>query len=345
MTVKRQLYDFLCDFWKADDTTRCLLVVGPSGSGKTKTIRSLVRELNHSEIYFSSLESNLMDSIKDMSSNLVSAYSVLDLMRSKQTNKQVAIIDDIDGVRLNDPSSFTALTKLVRKKRTKKQKTHEAYNKIPVICIGNSIKDKKTRELAKSCTIIEFPNSRRSQSGNNSYSELINNLFENPISTELSLSLSSQCDMTVLSMIWHENLMQGLEHKNKQARVGIYLKVLEALCFCDNIDKIAFSKQTWELADASGLLKLLATSRTLHSGQQGIGIGTLKKNRFTKILTKYSTAHNIRSFMIEISNALNIEIEELNALVRKSKVLGVKAVPTLSSIDKKDLARLERYIT
>ena len=119
MTIKTLLYEFLKCFWENNENPRCLLVTAPNGSGKTSTIRQLIKEFNYSEIYFSSLETNLIDSIKDMSCNIVSTYSVIDSFKANKARKQVMVIDDIDGIRLNEPTSFSALTKLIRKKRSK----------------------------------------------------------------------------------------------------------------------------------------------------------------------------------------------------------------------------------
>lgn len=341
MNVERRLDEYLKNFFNNADSPRCLLASGPSGCMKTQTLRSLVHKLGYSEIYFSSLETNLLDSIRDLSNNLVSSYSVCDLLRSNCTRRQVVIIDNIDAMRLNDPGCFSALTRLVRKKRTKKQKREEEFNRVPIICIGSSVRDKKTRELAKSCVEIDFGVMHSTQGINNSYGDLIDLLFERELSPLDLQSLTSQCDTTVLSMIWHENIVKGLGHIDADERILKYLEVLETLSFCDSIDKIAFSKQTWELAEASGMLKLLGTSRSLHKVK--CVSPEDRETRFTKILTKYSTAHNIRSFVVEISNLLNVDAAELNALVREVKDKGEKGA--LSSVDDNDITRLCKYIS
>jgi DNA polymerase III delta prime subunit len=54
-----------------------------------------------------------------------------------------------------DKGGINTLIKLIRPKKTKKQKFEEiTYN--PIICIGNYYVDKKIKELMKVCNIIEL---------------------------------------------------------------------------------------------------------------------------------------------------------------------------------------------
>ena len=55
-----------------------------------------------------------------------------------------------------DKGGINALIKLIRQKKTKKQKT-ESKTMNPIICIGNYYTDKKMRELMKVCNIFELP--------------------------------------------------------------------------------------------------------------------------------------------------------------------------------------------
>jgi hypothetical protein len=65
-------------------------------------------------------------------------------------------MDEIDGMHKGDKGGITALVKLIRQKKTKKQKTeHVTLN--PIICIGNYYMDKKIKELMKVCNVFELP--------------------------------------------------------------------------------------------------------------------------------------------------------------------------------------------
>jgi hypothetical protein len=74
----------------------------------------------------------------------------------KKVNKKIAIImDEIDGMNSGDKGGINALIKLIRPKKTKKQKK-EQITMTPIICIGNYHIDKKIKEMMKICTSIEI---------------------------------------------------------------------------------------------------------------------------------------------------------------------------------------------
>lgn len=65
-------------------------------------------------------------------------------------------MDEIDGMNNGDKGGINALIKLIRPKKTKKQKK-EDVTLTPIICIGNYHVDKKIKELMKVCELIELP--------------------------------------------------------------------------------------------------------------------------------------------------------------------------------------------
>lgn len=74
----------------------------------------------------------------------------------KKEKKKIAIImDEIDGMNSGDKGGINALIKLIRPKKTKKQKK-EDITMIPIICIGNYHVDKKIKEMMKVCISIEL---------------------------------------------------------------------------------------------------------------------------------------------------------------------------------------------
>ena len=87
-------------------------------------------------------------------SNNVSNRNVLDLMK-RRVKKIAILMDEIDGMNNGDKGGIDALIKLIRQKKTKKQKNENtAFN--PIICIGNHESDKKIRELMKACHVFEL---------------------------------------------------------------------------------------------------------------------------------------------------------------------------------------------
>jgi hypothetical protein len=70
--------------------------------------------------------------------------------------KKIAIVmDEIDGMNNGDKGGINALIKLIRQKKTQKQKL-ESMTLNPIICIGNYYMDKKIRELMKVCYTFEL---------------------------------------------------------------------------------------------------------------------------------------------------------------------------------------------
>ena len=67
----------------------------------------------------------------------------------------VILMDEIDGMNSGDKGGITALIKLIRQKKTKKQKSEKTIH-IPIVCIGNYGMDKKIVELVKGCAAFEL---------------------------------------------------------------------------------------------------------------------------------------------------------------------------------------------
>jgi hypothetical protein len=92
--------------------------------------------------------------IDTITSNNVSNRNVLQMMNGKI--KKIAIVmDEIDGMNNGDKGGITSLIKLIRQKKTKKQKLEDVTLN-PIICIGNYYIDKKMRELMKVCNTFEL---------------------------------------------------------------------------------------------------------------------------------------------------------------------------------------------
>ncbi len=64
-------------------------------------------------------------------------------------------MDEIDGMNSGDKGGINSLIKLIRPKKTKKQKK-EDITMIPIICISNFHVDKKIKEMMKVCQTIKL---------------------------------------------------------------------------------------------------------------------------------------------------------------------------------------------
>jgi hypothetical protein len=76
-------------------------------------------------------------------------------MMTKKVKKIAIVMDEIDGMNNGDKGGITALIKIIRQKKTKKQRL-ENKTMNPIICIGNYYIDKKIKELMKVCNTFEL---------------------------------------------------------------------------------------------------------------------------------------------------------------------------------------------
>ena len=84
----------------------------------------------------------------------MSNQNVVSLFQGKKKNIAI-VMDEIDGMNSGDKGGINTLIKIIRPKKTKKQKLEE-ISSVPIICIGNNQTDKKIKELMKNCLSIEL---------------------------------------------------------------------------------------------------------------------------------------------------------------------------------------------
>jgi len=155
--IKKEINDILINFEKNKKDIshkRGLYIYGSPGSGKTEFITRLLHELNYDIIKYDTSDVRNKCVIETLTSENISDKSVLGLLNKK--SKSVAIVmDEIDGMNNGDKGGINSLIKLIRSKKTKKQKT-ENITYTPVICISNYYSDKKIKELIKVCDTFEI---------------------------------------------------------------------------------------------------------------------------------------------------------------------------------------------
>lgn len=161
--VESEIIKILDQFDKIPQTSmkKGIYIHGTPGSGKTYFITQLLKSLDYDVITYDAGDVRNKSLFQNIDSNHISNHNVLDLMRKKK--KKIAIImDEIDGMNNGDKGGIDALIKLIRQKKTKKQKS-ENTTLNPIICIGNHESDKKIRELMKACHSFELKTPTDSQ--------------------------------------------------------------------------------------------------------------------------------------------------------------------------------------
>jgi len=131
-----------------------IYIYGSSGIGKTEFVKQILKDLDFDIIQYDAGDVRNKALIENIASNNISTCNVLDMMRNK-IRKIAIVMDEIDGMNNGDKGGISALIKLIRQKKTKKQKT-ENITLNPIICIGNYNIDKKIKELMKVCHVFEF---------------------------------------------------------------------------------------------------------------------------------------------------------------------------------------------
>jgi hypothetical protein len=131
-----------------------IYIYGSPGCGKTYFITNILKELNYDIIKYDAGDVRNKALIDTIANNNISNCNVLEMMTKKK--KKIAIVmDEIDGMNNGDKGGITALIKIIRQKKTKKQKL-ESITMNPIICIGNYYIDKKIKELIKVCNTFEL---------------------------------------------------------------------------------------------------------------------------------------------------------------------------------------------
>ena len=133
---------------------RGIYIYGSPGCGKTHFVTNLLKELDYDIIKYDAGDIRNKALIDTITSNNISNRNVLDMM-TKKVKKIAIIMDEIDGMNNGDKGGITALIKIIRQKKTKKQQL-ESITTNPIICIGNYYIDKKIKELMKVCNTYEL---------------------------------------------------------------------------------------------------------------------------------------------------------------------------------------------
>ena len=131
-----------------------IYVYGNPGSGKTMFVLDILKRMNYDVVKYDAGDIRNKSIIDDITERNMSDKNIMSLFQ-KDVKKIAVLMDEIDGMNNGDKGGINTLIKLIRPKKTKKQKLEE-LSKNPIICIGNYRIDKKIKELIKVCNVIEL---------------------------------------------------------------------------------------------------------------------------------------------------------------------------------------------
>ena len=171
--LEHDILTILDNIGKSDDisTKRGIYLHGDSGIGKTTFVLNLLKNNNYDTIYYDGSDLRNKTAIETIADNNISKYNVSKLLTGEQ--KQIVIVmDDVETMNTGDKGGINALSKLIRPKKTKKQRL-ELKTTNPIICICNNQIDKKIKEIMKGCHVMEILSPSKTHIRN--INKLINN--------------------------------------------------------------------------------------------------------------------------------------------------------------------------
>ena len=144
--------------------TKGIYIYGEPGTGKTTFVINLLKELNYDVVKYDAGDVRNKSIIETITKHNMSDKNIMSMFH-KKVQKIAIVMDEIDGMNNGDKGGINTLIKLIRPKKTKKQKKEEVTMN-PIVCIGNYHIDKKIKELMKVCFVIELKSPTQPQMTN-----------------------------------------------------------------------------------------------------------------------------------------------------------------------------------
>ena len=166
-TIENSIEKIIYKIINNEESKKGIYIHGEYGIGKTQFIINLLKKNNYDILYYDSISIKNKNIIQNISNNNLTTNNVYNLFHD--TNKKiVVVIDDINSFNNGDKTILTNLIKLIREKKTKKQKLEQSTNN-PIICINTLNNDKKILELMNVCNVFQLK-----KPDNNEIIEIIN---------------------------------------------------------------------------------------------------------------------------------------------------------------------------
>lgn len=153
---------------------------------------------------------------------------------------------------------------------------------------------------------LVFETLNNKYSHNNYSKTIINNLYKSYVHICNYDTIIKETDRTTLGLLWHENLSSIINTKKNKS---LYKMILDNLCFSDNIDRIIFQNQIWQLSEINSFIKTFYNNYHLHTNIKSIQLP--EEILFTKVLTKYSTEYNNYCFFQHLEQIIFMDKKDI----------------------------------
>ena len=131
-----------------------IYIYGDPGTGKSTFVQKILKDMDYDIVRYDAGDIRNKSIIDTITKHNMSDKNIMSMFYKKI--KRIAVImDEIDGMNNGDKGGINSLIKIIRPKKTKKQRLEEITLN-PIICIGNYHIDKKIKELMKVCHVVEL---------------------------------------------------------------------------------------------------------------------------------------------------------------------------------------------
>jgi len=150
----------------------------------------------------------------------------------------------------------------------------------------------------------------------------------------------NETERTIVSLLWHENVIDMLEDKKKEKALPLYLELLDNICYADYVDRITFQSQIWQFNEMSSLMKTFHNNQIYHEVfPENRDKYQPNEVRFTKVLTKYSTEYNNMLFLYNLCETLSLDKKDLLCMFEELRMF--KNTPNIYKND--SLLQIEKW--
>ena len=209
-------------------TKKGIYIYGDPGSGKTTFVTKILKELNYDIIKYDAGDIRNKSIIDTITKHNMSDKNVMSMFY-KKIQRIAIIMDEIDGMNNGDKGGINSLIKIIRPKKTKKQRLEEITLN-PIICIGNYHIDKKIKELMKVCHVIELKSPTKPQ-----MASIIDNIIPTLLDENIKVNVINyiQGDLRKLSTIY-----ELYKHKENVLNNNIIQNIFLMKSYNDDTRKI-----------------------------------------------------------------------------------------------------------